>query len=196
MVGDVIMQRKEARWDADEAASLAVSGKSTLQTQAVQRVQEPESNDQDCSLAWEVDWARTARMGVYRTVVFAPIFSVFLSRLERAVKATGAKGVALKVVADQLVLQPPMLCLFYFTMTVFEGRPVSEGADRAADMLVPTLKLNIPFWTTVHLVTFSMIPAAYRVAWVSVIQCGWTSVMSHLNHRAALGQSIPSWSSI
>jgi hypothetical protein len=217
MLGDVLMQRIEGRWAAEErsgADSLTISNSlqpttgapppstsptplpaaaaaaAPLNTASLEP--EPASSDalrHPPRTDDAIDWPRVARMGVYRMAVFGPIFSVFIRRLEMAVKAPGARGVAIKVAMDQLVLQPPVVCLFYFTMAVFEGRPFRDGVDRAIEMLVPTIKLNAPFWTTVHIVTFSVIPAQHRVLWVSLIQCGWTSVMSHLNHGAASRQT-------
>lgn len=136
----------------------------------------------------EMNYRRTANMVVYRTLVFGPIFSTFIRRLEMAVPWTGWRGVAAKVAVDQIIFQPPMLMIFYGSLATLEGRPLRDAVDRAEKMLLPTLQLNVPFWTTVHCLTFSVIPVQYRVAWVSLIQCGWSAVMSGLNQRAAIGK--------
>ena len=136
----------------------------------------------------DLNYRRTANMVVYRTLVFGPIFSTFIRRLEMAVPWTGWRGVVAKVAVDQIIFQPPMLMIFYGSLATLEGRSLRDAVNRAEKMLLPTLQLNVPFWTTVHCLTFSVIPVQYRVAWVSLIQCGWSAVMSGLNQRAATGK--------
>jgi protein Mpv17 len=136
----------------------------------------------------EMDWRRTGNMVIYRMFIFGPIFSTFIRKLEAVVPWTGWRGVVAKVAVDQLIFQPPILCVFYASLATLEGRSLSDAVDRAKTMLWPTLQLNVPFWTTVHCVTFSVIPVQHRVAWVSLIQCAWSAVMSGLNKRAATGK--------
>lgn len=137
----------------------------------------------------QYDALRTARFCAFRLLVFGPVLAVWMRGLERLVRVPGKRGVAMKIGLDQFVLQPPMLCTFYFSMAVLEGSGPSVGATRAAEMLVPTMKLNVPFWVSIHTVTFTAIPPQYRVAWISLIQIGWNAVMSHLNQSAVKNEN-------
>ena len=55
-----------------------------------------------------------ARFCAFRLLVFGPVLAVWMRGLERLVRVPGKRGVAMKIGLDQFVLQPPMLCTFYF----------------------------------------------------------------------------------
>eukprot|EP00040_Diaphanoeca_grandis_P025281 m.139830 g.139830 ORF g.139830 m.139830 type:complete len:238 (+) comp30084_c1_seq4:571-1284(+) len=184
--------RRSIKWYADHNArapirtqaltSCFVGGFGDLLMQRIEHKLVKSSSSNETPM--EYDLARTARFAVYRLFLFGPALAVFVRSMERGVKAKGKAGVAIKIALDQLAFQPVSLCVFYFSMATMEGQSPSQAVDRATNMLLPTLKVNWPFWIPVHVITFSYIPASYRVAWISFLQVGWAAVMSHLNQRA------------
>lgn len=65
----------------------------------------------------------------------------------------------------------------------FRGR-VLEGVKRAQLMLWPTLQINWPFWCTVHLATFTVVPLQHRLVFISTVQVAWNAFLSGMNEAA------------
>ena len=42
----------------------------------------------------------------------------------------------------------------------------------------------MPFWASVHSLTFSVVPLRLRIAWASTAAVAWTAYMSSLNQQA------------
>ena len=140
-----------------------------------------------------LDLSRTGRIAAFRLAIFGPSYSLWMRALERTVVVSStARAVVFKTLLDQLVWTPPSLSLFYVTMARLEGQPLATGVDRARRMLWPTLRVNWPFWCCVHVLTFSVVPPALRMAWVSTVQVGWNAFVSGLNETARLRESAES----
>ena len=122
------------------------------------------------------DAARTGRLALYRGAIFGPLLSQWLALLERRVP-----GVPLKIAADQLLFGPWAVAGFYFTIAALEGRTLAEAQHRAIALTPPTLAVGIPFWCCVHCITFTAVPAPYRIAWISLVQVGFNAFMSGVN---------------
>ena len=131
------------------------------------------------------DLARTARMGLFRLAIFGPGYSIWIKQLDKFVKmSTPSRTVATKIMCDQFIWAPPALGVFYTWTCVTEGKTLQEGFQRVKSTLYPTLLVNWPVWCTVQMVTFSIIPTHFRVAWVSFIQVFWSAYLSGMNEQA------------
>ena len=139
------------------------------------------------------DRERTGRIALFRLTVFGPGYTLWMRSLERLVTVQGtARAVVAKTLLDQLVWTPPSLSIFYVSMAKLEGLRLADGFERAKRMLWPTLQVNWPFWCCVHLFTFTIVPPAWRMAWVSTIHVGWNAFISGLNEKARLtDESVP-----
>mmetsp|Transcript_128642 Transcript_128642/g.274527 ORF Transcript_128642/g.274527 Transcript_128642/m.274527 type:complete len:196 (-) Transcript_128642:236-823(-) len=136
---------------------------------------------------------RTARFAAYRFCVWGPLYSVFVTALDRLIGARSSAGpVAAKILADQLVWTPPSCSLFYMAMSAMEGNALEVGWRRVVGenfwdgALWRTLRLNWPVWGAVHVVTFAIVPLQFRVAFVSMMSVFWSGVLSGINQQARL----------
>jgi hypothetical protein len=135
------------------------------------------------------DLARTARMGMFRLVLFGPGYSLWLRQLDKLVQMPSHRStIAVKVALDQFVWAPPALFTFYVWMNGTEGNSFSQGIARAESSLFPTLCLNWPFWCTIQTITFGIVPPHLRVAFVSFVQVFWSAVLSGINESARLSE--------
>ena len=133
----------------------------------------------------ELSAARSARLAAFR-IVQAPILDVAWQQFDRRiVLRSAARTVAAKVAADQLLLMPPFAAAFFFVQGKLEGLSTDECVDRVRRAFVPTVRAALPFWGCAHVVTFAVVPSAYRVAWTSLASIGWNAFMSHTNQRAS-----------
>jgi hypothetical protein len=131
----------------------------------------------------KIDHARSARLSAFR-IVQAPFLSVAWRTFDRWVPWPGASAVAAKVFLDQLLLMPPSMSSFFMTQGLMEGLPLQDCLKRTQETLPSTMLRCVPYWCTVHIVTFGFIPVTYRIAWTSLAAVGWNMYISHVNADA------------
>lgn len=117
------------------------------------------------------DWARTGRMFGWGLLVNGPCGHAWYAALDRLVVTTGPRAIVIKVAFDQLVYTPPLTLLYFLWQNVLGGDAIGPSCAAAADSLWPTLRVNWVYWSAVHVVTFSLIPLEYRVAFRIVLYC-------------------------
>jgi len=126
---------------------------------------------------------RTGRLCVFR-VLQAPIVSASWRVFDRWVVWKGAAGVAAKIALDQGLLMPPSMAVFYVSQGLMEGLSFDLAIARMRANFLGTVMLCLPYWVTMHCVTFSVIPTRYRIGWVSIAAVGWNMCISQLNASA------------
>ena len=132
----------------------------------------------------DFDVARSARLATYRGLQ-APVFDVSWSAFDRWFRhLPGAPGVVAKIAADQVLLMPPFTATFFLSMAAMEGLSFDACVDRMNAGFWPTACASCPFWSTVHLITFSVVPPVYRVPWTSSVAVFWNAFMSRQNQLA------------
>ena len=52
------------------------------------------------------------------------------------------------------------------------------------------MQINWPFWGAVQLLTFSVVPQPWRVAWISVVHVFWNAFLSSMNQAARIAHSM------
>jgi protein Mpv17 len=84
-----------------------------------------------------VDWGRVSRMSLVG-FVFGPLNHGWYTFLDRVLRGRTLGTIVRKVLADQLVFAPTMICSFFITICTLEGVHVRE-----------TMKeLQLKFWST------------------------------------------------
>eukprot|EP00928_Gymnodinium_smaydae_P025830 TRINITY_DN20465_c0_g1_i2.p1 TRINITY_DN20465_c0_g1~~TRINITY_DN20465_c0_g1_i2.p1 ORF type:complete len:197 (-),score=27.24 TRINITY_DN20465_c0_g1_i2:81-602(-) len=138
--------------------------------------------------AAELDFRRTARLSAYR-MVQAPLVDQAWQCLDRVVKIPGIFGAVSKALADQALIMPPSLVGFFFSQKLLEGGSMEEALDRVRVAMPPAVVASLPFWFSVHCVTFSVVPEHLRMAWASSCAVFWNAFMSHCNRQAMLNEA-------
>jgi len=150
--------------------------------------------DASCQIFWEgkeeYDRERTVRMMIWRLFLWAPAYTKWIQYLDRAVgKGSNLRIVRRKVLLDQFVLSPPVLCAFFGAMCFMEGEkhPFMAAKQRALGSnywdgsLWAVLSVAWPFWITVQGLTFAVIPTRFRVVWISMCQILGNGYLSGIN---------------
>eukprot|EP00933_Yihiella_yeosuensis_P013143 TRINITY_DN12315_c0_g4_i1.p1 TRINITY_DN12315_c0_g4~~TRINITY_DN12315_c0_g4_i1.p1 ORF type:complete len:226 (-),score=44.78 TRINITY_DN12315_c0_g4_i1:603-1187(-) len=134
---------------------------------------------------------RTARFSAYRLCVWGPFYSAFVVGLDRVIGSGSTPGlVAAKIFADQLVWTPPSCSMYVISMNAMEGHPFQEGLRRAFGeegwdgAVWRILRLNWPFWSIAHVITYMLIPLKFRVFFVSGLSVFWNGVISQIYQKA------------
>lgn len=138
----------------------------------------------------EWDASRTARLSAFR-LCHAPVVDACWRVFDRRIALSGPAGVAARVVADQGLLMPPSIFSFFLSQGMLEGLSAEASFTRAVDSFVPAVTICLPFWCTVHTLTFGIFPPHWRMVWASVCAVGWNALMSRENQRAIAREEAP-----
>lgn len=74
------------------------------------------------------------------------------------------------------MLTPVMVGLFFTSMSVLEGKGLSEAKKRIESSWAPTLFKNWGLFIPVQLANFSIVPAHMRLVLVNVVSLFWKCV--------------------
>lgn len=135
------------------------------------------------TLASQLDTGRTARLVSFR-MCHAPVVDAAWRFFDARIPFKGIPGVLARVFADQGFLMPPSITLFFVSQSVMEGCTLGESVRRAKDGFVPAALKCLPFWCTVHCVTFGVVAPRYRMAWASLCAVAWNAIISSENQEA------------
>lgn len=173
--------------DAGSAISSSISKGEGAPTKAVISCDDVSCQLIEVPTERQIEWRRTFAFflygGLYQGCVqhflFNEMFPVWFG------VGDDLRTIAIKVLFDQLVLTP-FLCLpaaYLFKAIVFKY-PLSEGlqryiADARKDLLIKYWWL----WTPTQCLTFGVIPAQFRIAFIASVSFFWLFILSTISSR-------------
>ncbi|TFK48102.1 hypothetical protein OE88DRAFT_1665201 [Heliocybe sulcata] len=131
----------------------------------------------------EHDFMRTARLSFYGGALFGPIITKWYQFLNKLQFSTPTKGIIYKVWLDQAVLSPAVVAYFFGSMTLLEGKPLSEAGERLSSAYVPTLIRNWGVFVPAQALNFAVVPPHMRFVFVSVVSLFWNTYLSATNAK-------------
>ncbi|KAL3668406.1 hypothetical protein V7S43_006494 [Phytophthora oleae] len=130
--------------------------------------------------------ARTMRMMVWGSVLFAPIAHTWVNFVERTVGSHGKVVVFKKMLLDAFVLAPSINTLFFTSTQMMQGNTFGQGVDFAVDRLPQTLKANYMIWPLANIVNYGYVPLQYRILFINCVNLVWTTVLSTISSRSTV----------
>lgn len=125
----------------------------------------------------DYDYIRTARLGAYGGLIFAPIMSVWFRTLEKVPGKPGsAANVAGKVLLDQGLAAPNMLALFFSATTLMGGGSTADVKRKLEDSYWSTLKTSWALWIPVQGLNMALVPVQQRLLFVNVVSIACKSL--------------------
>lgn len=139
----------------------------------------------------ELDLKRTAQCASYGAVVTGPILAVWYPYLERlCVKYSVAAryglwgAPVLKVLADEFLMDPPTLLVFFGYMNVCEKGSWETFQNKMATQFLPSWFTSLAVWPVVLLGTFRYLPTFAQAPVINVCCIVWDAFLSHRNMLA------------
>jgi len=127
------------------------------------------------------DFRRSARLIFYGGVLFGPAMTKWYQLLNRMRFPSPTKAVVYRVWLDQAVLTPVAVGFFFGSMTLLEGKGISEAQDRIKAAYVPTLIRNWGVFIPTQIINFSIVPHHLRFVVVGVVSLFWNTYLSAVN---------------
>lgn len=136
----------------------------------------------------EVDVFRTAKCAGYGATVTGPLLATWYPFLERVcvnnsiAARYGLWGPpVLKVLADEFLMDPPCLALFFGYMNVCEGGTIETFKKKMETQFLPSWLTSLAVWPFILLSTFRYAPTYAQAPIINVCLVAWNGFLSHRN---------------
>ncbi|CAH3181360.1 unnamed protein product [Porites lobata] len=114
------------------------------------------------------DFRRTARMGVVGLVI-GPVLRSWYLTLERIVPGTAKTAGFKKMLLDQSLFAPVMICFFFSVSETLAGKRPHEIKEMLQERYVQTLITNYKIWPLAQTLNFTFVPIQHRVGFVQIV---------------------------
>jgi len=110
------------------------------------------------------------------------LFPFLTLHIARTSEVSAGQVLAAKVVADNLLFQAPFLNLYFLMMGALEGLHPVDILTKTKESFHQAWALSILVWAPVQVVNLGLVPIAYQAVVVSLVNVGWKTTLSLLNH--------------
>lgn len=128
------------------------------------------------------DFARTARMGLVG-VIIAPVLRTWYLTLDRIVPGTAKTAGFKKMLLDQSLFAPVMICFFFGVTETLAGKRPNEIKKMLQERYVQTLITNYKIWPLAQTLNFTFIPIQHRIGFVQIVAIFWNAYMSWMANK-------------
>ncbi|TRY74876.1 hypothetical protein TCAL_07134 [Tigriopus californicus] len=122
-----------------------------------------------------IDRESLQRYAILGCVIYPPIVHFWYQWLDGRFAGRSRAVVIRKVLLDQFVLGPPSLFLFFTVLSLLEGQ--EDVLAEVKKKYLPTFVLESLFWIPAQAVNFALIPARFRVIFLSIISFTWLNIL-------------------
>jgi len=109
----------------------------------------------------------------------------FYVKLERHIPGCSITCAAKKVFFDQAVLSVFIDTTFLVGMALLEGRGLAASLQNLKDRFPRVYMYDNLLWPPVQMVNFCLVPAKFRVLYVTAFNMVWNTILSFSHHQGA-----------
>ncbi|KAI6191269.1 Mpv17-like protein 2 [Aphelenchoides bicaudatus] len=129
-----------------------------------------------------VDWVRAVRVGSIGFVL-GPMNHFWYKFLERKIAGpVTVKLVAKKILAD-ISVSPIFANVFISGVAFLEGASVKESLAEYRRKFFRVLALDCCVWPPTQSINFGLVPARFRVLYVSIVQLNYNIFLTYIKHN-------------
>ncbi|XP_006615486.1 uncharacterized protein LOC102674348 [Apis dorsata] len=126
------------------------------------------------------NWAQLKRYAIYGCFIAGPLLHGWYKWLDMFYKGKTMKIVLTKVLIDQFVFTPPLITLFFISMSLMESKP--NVFDECKAKFFQTFKTSCIYWLPVQFFNFLLVPPILRVSFVSIAAFCWVNILCYLKN--------------
>lgn len=138
--------------------------------------------------AFTIDSDRLIKSASYGAFVTGPLLAVWYPFLDRACQRYrisvryGVWGAPIfKVLADEVVLDPPFLSMFFAYMNICEGGTIDTFQKKIRTEFLTAWLTSLVLWPPIMLLTFRYLPVYAAAPIVNAVSVAWDAFLSHRN---------------
>jgi hypothetical protein len=136
----------------------------------------------------ELDWLRAAKCAGFGAFFTGPLVAVwypFLDKVAVSYRVAARYGVwgppILKILADEFLMSPPTIIIFFGYMSIWEGESWREFQTKISQQFLPSWSASLIAWPPVLLATFRFLPVYAQAPFINVCCIAWKAFLSHRN---------------
>ncbi|CAL7933618.1 unnamed protein product [Xylocopa violacea] len=131
--------------------------------------------DEDNSLQLGTyNWPQIKRFAIYGCFIAGPMLHGWYKWLDSFYKGKTIKTVLLKLMVDQFILTPPLIVIFFTSMSLMEGK--LNMLDECKAKFLQTFKTSCVYWLPIQFLNFLLVPPSLRVTFVSIAAFCWNKI--------------------
>ncbi|XP_078042367.1 PXMP2/4 family protein 4-like [Augochlora pura] len=124
------------------------------------------------------NWPQLRRYAIYGCFIAGPVLHGWYKWLDTFYKGKTMKIVLLKLLADQFILTPPLIIVFFISMSLMENK--ADILNECNAKFLQTFKTSCMYWLPVQFFNFSLVPSTLRVSFVSVAAFLWVNILCYV----------------
>ncbi|KAG5321071.1 M17L2 protein, partial [Pseudoatta argentina] len=126
------------------------------------------------------NWSQLKRYAIFGCLLVGPMLHGWYKWLDTFYSGKSTKIVLKKLFADQFILTPPLIILFFISMSLMEAK--SDLLQECKIKFVHTFQTSCGYWLPVQFVNFLLIPPSFRVTYVSIAAFCWVNILCYLKN--------------
>ncbi|KAL0131765.1 hypothetical protein PUN28_002958 [Cardiocondyla obscurior] len=126
------------------------------------------------------NWPQLKRYAIFGCLLAGPMLHGWYKWLDTYYSGKSTKIVLKKLFADQFILTPSLLILFFISMSLMEAK--SDLLQECKIKFVHTFQTSCGYWLPVQFVNFLLIPPSFRVTYVSIASFCWVNILCYLKN--------------
>ncbi|XP_070161553.1 uncharacterized protein [Polyergus mexicanus] len=137
--------------------------------------------DEDTSMqSTNYNWPQLKRYAIYGCFLAGPILYRWYKWLDTFYSGTSVRTVLMKLFADQFIFTPPLLMIFFISMSLMEAK--LDIFQECKLKFLRTFQTSCGYWLPVQLVNFMLVPPSLRVTYVSIASFCWINILCYLKN--------------
>ncbi|XP_069688110.1 mpv17-like protein isoform X2 [Periplaneta americana] len=121
------------------------------------------------------DFGTIERYAVLGLGIYPHVYYVWYRWLDSRYVGTATKTIVKKLLLDQFVLTPPLLCAFFVIMSAMERK--DDIFEECRKKMIPTFQTSCMFWLPAQTLNFIFIPPVARVVYVGTCAFIWINIL-------------------
>ncbi|KAH8305141.1 hypothetical protein KR059_010700 [Drosophila kikkawai] len=134
------------------------------------------------------DYSRSRSM-VITGLMIGPVQHGFYCLLDRIFIGNTGLVVFQKLLADQLIMSPVYIGLFFYLTSLLEGLSIKETNAQLSEKFFYTWAIDCCFFPALQFLNFRYLPEMYRVIFINLVNCLYIVMLSYIKHSSKSGQS-------
>lgn len=109
------------------------------------------------------------------TLVYSPILFNWYRWLDKTFPGTTKRIIFRKLMLDQFLLTPPLLCVFFIGMSLMERQ--EKPLEECRNKFISTFARSCLFWLPAQTVNFIFVPPPLRVVYIGTCSFLWVNIL-------------------
>ncbi|XP_007900103.1 peroxisomal membrane protein 2 [Callorhinchus milii] len=120
------------------------------------------------------------RFGVFGLVFTGPLSHFFYQFLDKYIPSNVAFSQIKRLLVDRLVFAPAFLALFFFVISMLEGKKMKALKDKMQTSYWIALKMNWKVWTIFQYININYVPPQFRVLFANLVALFWYAYLASI----------------